>query len=89
MYIYMESSPKLRGKARKFGRDYRRMAIVELEPGFNGRPKMISTRARGVVRVVADETHHVGATERSYGVQRYLALQAEVARLNDSRDAEA
>ncbi len=31
---------------------YRRYAVVELEPGFIGRPRQISTRARGVARIV-------------------------------------
>jgi hypothetical protein len=36
---YMESSPKLAGKARQFGASYRRIALVELEPGFEGPPR--------------------------------------------------
>jgi hypothetical protein len=64
---YMESSPKLAGKARQFGASYRRIALVELEPGFEGRPAMISERAHGVARILREETVSVGATARSYG----------------------
>lgn len=67
MLIYMESTPALRGKARRFGRNYRKMALVELEPGFTGRPKMISERAVGVARIVECRVLHVGSTERSEG----------------------
>jgi hypothetical protein len=64
---YMESSPKLSGKARQFGASYRRIALVELEPGFEGRPAMISERAHGVKRILRDETVSIGSTARSYG----------------------
>ena len=81
-FIYMEASPALRGKARQFGRNYRKMAIVELEPGFAGRPKMISERAIGVRRVVECSTEHVGRTRRSAGVQTMVRYRAMVAALN-------
>lgn len=76
-FIYMEACPALSGKARQFGRDYRKMAVVELEPGFDGYPKMISERSRGVRRIVACTVEHVGKTSRSAGVrtmERYLAM---------------
>lgn len=66
-YMFMESCPALAGKARKFGAEYRRIAIVEIEPGFEGRPAMISKRARGVVRIVREAVVHIGATDRSTG----------------------
>ena len=44
---------------------YARIAVVELEPGFDGRPAMISERARGVSRIVETwERLHVGSTDR-------------------------
>jgi hypothetical protein len=44
---------------------YARVGLAELEPGFAGRPKMISDRARGVVRIVATwENCNVGKTDR-------------------------
>jgi hypothetical protein len=41
---------------------YGRIAVVELEPGFVGRPKMISGRARGVKKIVElwDRLHRGG-----------------------------
>ena len=73
---YMESSPKLAGKARQFGASYRRIALVELEPGFESRPAMISERAHGVARILRAETVAIGATARSYGYrlrEEYMA----------------
>jgi hypothetical protein len=44
---------------------YRRVAVVEIEPGFNDRPKMISARAKGIKRVVETwENCNVGTTDR-------------------------
>jgi hypothetical protein len=44
---------------------YARVGLVELEPGFVGRPKMISERARGVLQVVETwENCNVGKTDR-------------------------
>ena len=77
-YIYMEASPALKGKARQFSRSYRKMAVVELEDGFDGIPKMISERARGVKRVVACSTEYVGKTDRSAGLrthERFIAMR--------------
>jgi len=78
MIIYMECTPALSGKAREFGRNYRKMALVELKPGFTGRPKMISDRAVGVARVIECRVLHVGSTERSRGycVRRDMMARA-------------
>ena len=81
-FIYMEASPALKGKAREFSRGYRKIAVVELEPGFQGRPKMISERAIGVRRVVECTTEHVGRTPRSAGVRTMARYRALVATLN-------
>lgn len=44
---------------------YRRVAVVELQPGYIGYPAMIATHARGVARVVKTwERLHVGKTDR-------------------------
>jgi len=77
MLIYMEASPALKGKARKFGRNYRKMALVELEQGFTGRPKMISDRAIGVARIVECRVLHVGSTDRSEGFRVRHELRAK------------
>jgi hypothetical protein len=81
-YIFMTSCPKLSGKAKEYGRNYRKMAILELEEGFGEIPKMISKRAKGVKRIVECEIHHVGMTERSYGRRRMEEMKEEVERLN-------
>ena len=74
--MMMTSTPQLKGKARRFGRDYLRIALVELEDGFEGRPKMISERAIGVKRIVRDYTVYVGKTDRSEGYRLMLELRA-------------
>ena len=51
-YIVMESSAQVRGKMREFGGKYRRLAVVEVVG--DEWPKMISERARGVVRIVEE-----------------------------------
>lgn len=48
-HIVMTASAKM--PVNCWGR-YGRVAVVELEPGFEGVPKMISERARGVKSVV-------------------------------------
>jgi len=51
---------------------YIRIAVVELEDGFEGRPRMISLRARGVSRIVRQWTvPAAGKTERSGKVQAF------------------
>jgi hypothetical protein len=85
-YIYMTACPQLKGRAREFPRDYIKMAVVELEPGFEGRPKMISERARGVRRIVRCETWYVGKTARSEGYRRREELLAMVDELNQKGD---
>jgi len=47
-YIVMEAGAKRVGK---FG-NYIRVAVVELDPSFEGRPTMISEHAKGVKRIV-------------------------------------
>lgn len=44
---------------------YGKIAIVEVKSEFNGVPKMISERARGVVRIVYEwDRLHIGKTSR-------------------------
>jgi hypothetical protein len=79
-YIILTAAARMPGNC--LGR-YRRVAVVELVPGFGETPKMISPRAKGVARIVAVwEKQNVGRTERcAYG--RSLAAAAELcARLN-------
>lgn len=73
---YMESTPRLKGKAKQFGTHYRRIALVEIEDNFSGRPRMISDRARGVVRVIESESVYIGKTARSAGRRRRDDMRA-------------
>ena len=50
-YIVMTASESM--PASCWGR-YGKVAVVELEAGFSGRPKMISERAKGIKRVVEE-----------------------------------
>ncbi len=55
---------------------YRRYAVVELEPGFIGWPHQISTRAKGVARIVALwENCCVGSTR--YCASNIAAVEAQ------------
>ena len=73
-FHYMEACPQLHGKARDYGFNYRKMAVVETSTP--DRPKMISTRAKGVVRIVDEVVASVGKTARSYGWRRRQELMA-------------
>lgn len=84
-FIYMEASPQLKGKARQYAKDYRKMAVVEVEDTFEGYPKMISERARGVVRVVDCTTAYIGSTVASYGYREKIRLKDLTYRLNKAK----
>jgi hypothetical protein len=79
-YIVMTACAKMPTKC--WGK-YRRVAVVEVEAGFPGRPYCISEHARGVVSVVWTwEKCNVGISDRcAYG--RALRAATEMAaRLN-------
>lgn len=79
-YIVMTSSA--RSPAAKRWSGYRNIALVELQPGYNGTPRMISARARGVASIV--DYHHsvfVGRL-RGAGVDLVAALNLRAAELN-------
>lgn len=62
---------------------YGRVAVVELEAGFEDVPKMISTHARGVKRIVATwERQHVGSTDRCAFEQAIACAAAMVDELS-------
>jgi hypothetical protein len=65
---------------------YRKLAIVELAPGYiPSDVTMISPRCRAVQRVV--EVHdrvHMGSTDRSYGYRLLRRLHQDAAELNAS-----
>lgn len=84
MYVVMSASAKMPTsvKAR-----YMRCAVVELQPGFEGYPKMISERARGVARIVQTwERQHVGSSgsegtafARAHKAAQYMCDQLNIA----------
>lgn len=84
-YIVMEASAKVPSgwKWRGGPRGYRKIALVEVEKGVI--PKMISERAKGVIRIVhVWDRLHEGATEKS-AYHRCLAEARErAAELNNS-----
>lgn len=50
-YLIMTASASMPSSCKG---SYSRIALVELEQGFTERPKMISTRAKGLKRIVAE-----------------------------------
>jgi len=61
-HIVMTSQARMPGNC--WGR-YGNVAVVRLDPGFEGSPKMISTHARGVAEVTHHYgAHNIGSTER-------------------------
>lgn len=85
-FVYMESSPALKGRAKKFGARYRRMAVVEYDPALlpegATRPARIDERAKGVVQIVSETIASVGKSPRSFGYSRRAELQEEARRLD-------
>ena len=62
--------------------NYKKAALVELEPGFEGEPAMISTRARGVARIVElRDCLYAGKTRRCALEQALEELRARKAEL--------
>lgn len=65
------------------GSSYYRVAVIELEPGFEGPPAMISERAKGVKQVVATwERLYRGTTERCAYAVAYAEAEKLCAKLN-------
>lgn len=63
---------------------YMKVAVVELEDGFNGTPKMISTRAHGVKRIVKEyEPANVGKTDQCAYARTLKTAEALAADLNN------
>jgi hypothetical protein len=57
-YIIMEASAKMPSSCKGH---YVRIGVVELDDGFEGTPKMLSERAKGVARIVETwESVHKG-----------------------------
>lgn len=93
-YIVMVSSASVSAARRKWGGQYRNVAVVEIETttpaaltkrilGEDMRPALISDRARGVVRVVRRWPGcRVGTTARSQFAVAKTEADALAARLN-------
>ena len=80
-YIVMTSAAPM---PRSCWGKYRRVALVELEPGFEGTPRMISPRARGVARIVHTwERLHAGGGERTAYARAMRAATAWAEELAD------
>jgi len=78
-FIYMDYSPKLKGKASQYSRNYRGHRVVETTDGV--RP--VSSRAKNVIRVVYDSGGvNTGTTERSEGFKARQHCLTLVAQLN-------
>jgi len=82
-YLMMIRSAKVSGRARQYG-PYKHVAIVEIEPGLDAEPTMISERARGVRRVVRDSggVWAGGKTDRAAWPQVVADFRAECDHLN-------
>jgi hypothetical protein len=65
---------------------YRRIGVVELAPGFEGEPSMLSPRAKGVVRIVETwERLHAGTYGPKTAFARALVeAEALAAKLNEA-----
>jgi len=88
MYIVMESSAHMPASCKA---PYRRIAVVQLNQDYTAHdrlPKMISERARGILRIVRDYpiVPAAGKTERSGLVQTRKAARELADRLNNAGD---
>lgn len=88
MYVVLESSAHMPSKVRA---RYARIVVVQLSQEFTShdyRPKMISARARGVLRIVREYpvVPRNGKTERSGYVRTRRAATELAANLNNAAD---
>ena len=85
MFIVMTASAKVSGKLRQYGGQYRHVAVVEVDPSVCDFPAMISTRAKGVVRIVSDSgALKVGTTERCAWFRAVSEANALATKLNSN-----
>ena len=83
MWVVMTSSANMPSSC--WGQ-YRRVALVQLTQEYtakNWRPAMISTRARGVVRLIDYGHQNVGKTERCAYRRALKAAEARAKELNN------
>jgi len=89
MWIVMVSSAHMPNSC--WGR-YGNVALVQLNQEYTARglwPKMISSRARGVLRVIHMGKHHVGSTERCAFNRIVLRAEKRADELNNTPTVEA
>ncbi len=89
MCIVMTSSAKMPNSC--WG-TYRRVAVVQLNQHYTAhglRPKMISERAKGVLRVIDLGNHNVGKTDRCAWARKMREAQETADRLNNDREIAA
>jgi hypothetical protein len=78
-YIVMSSAAKMPGSCKGV---YKRVAVMEVEPGAE--PKMISERAKGVIRVVQTwENLNVGKTDKCAYSRALRVAEMMAKRLTD------
>lgn len=81
-FIVMTATAQVPSRMRRNG-SYKRVAVIEIEAGFEGTPSMISERARGVARIVETwERCNVGKTTRSAFARAMAEAEALAAKLN-------
>ena len=87
-YITMVRSASVSGRRRNFG-PYKYVAVVELDPAWaeanpGAEPAMITTRARGIRRIVreSDALYAGGRTQRSEWVRTLGDYQTLALKLN-------
>lgn len=79
-YVVLQSSPALKGKARKFGRGYVQLRLLKVEQ--DATPAMGSARARGVLEVIEDPRPcYMGEGIRSEGAKLLQAMQKQADQL--------
>lgn len=82
-YLFMASM--CRSPAARRNRGYLNVAIVELNDGFDGIPKMISTRAKGIKRIVEYHSSLFVGLDRGKGREIVNAMKARVETLNSAK----
>lgn len=85
-FVVMSRRPKLFGKARTYGKGYRKFALCEIDPAAlppgATEPRMISERARGMIRIIRCRSLFYGEGKRSEGAAYLAGLRKQCALLN-------
>lgn len=86
--MILTASANLKGKARKYSAGYLKIALVivdldALESMGIQRPKMISDRARGVIKVVSVGSYYWGLGKKSEGARVRAGLESQAWEFNN------